>query len=166
MTTLNDHTIAFTNGLRVSFQRYLLPASGHVATLPRSLGALFPAWGNSGELLLAAAPDEAFWIGLDATSAERSFEIIIGGETDADGAGYISGTTPHTRQLIGLPSVAGFSCLAWKTGTRSLALYTSEAPIEAVVVRLALAAAFTSETGQPAPAPLNPDDAYRGDLLP
>lgn len=162
MASIVDHSIALSNGVRVSFQRYLLPPSGRIEILPSSLGALLPAWGPTGDILIASAPEEAFWIGVDA-EADAAIEILVEGVEGLVSPTGLFATAPPARQLLGLPVGGAFVCLSWATHIRSLSLRCDD---DRAFVRLARAGEFETETGKPFPAPAQPEHGYQGHRLP
>jgi hypothetical protein len=123
----------------------------------------------TGELLLPLAAGEAFWIGLDEVAGGAAVDFTLEVET-ADGrwrqapvrltrhaqlAGYVgAGAQLH-------PFDAGCLRLAWTTR------WDEGGPqAQRVELRLVDPATFARETGEPPPAPLDPDAGYGGWRLP
>jgi hypothetical protein len=169
-----------SSGLALTFQRFPRPASGVVAQIPSSLGALPVGVNPKGKYLLPVADDEAFWIGLGESNAGTTVAILIeladGRLVDAISGEPWSVAKPHTvtvpeqRWIEGIPRPDGqlnvFSRARTPMGMacRALRFFIGSAP--AAQLDLVDYATFTRRTGLPAPHPLDPDAGYKGWRLP
>jgi hypothetical protein len=156
-------------GVRLSFQRYVLPPSGNVVGTPASLGALPVAQDDGGPWLLPLASSEAFWIGLGAAPGAAPGTLALRARA-ADGhfVGTAAIAITATSRLSGLPDGKG-SVLAFARGggPHGLAELRLQAPGQAPLrLRLVDPATFAARTGLPPPAPLDPEAGYRGWRLP
>jgi hypothetical protein len=166
--------------LVLTFQRFRRPASGVIAQIPSSLGALPVGVNPKGKFLLPVADDEAFWIGLGESSARAELAVAIepaeGRLLDAISGGPWNPAKPHTvtvparRWIDGVPRSEGQLNVFTRAPTiggktcRALRFVAGSGP--AVRIELVDYAAFTLRTGLSPPEPLDPDTGYKGWRLP
>ncbi len=148
--------------VRVSAQRFVRPAGGHVPTPPSSLGAIpFARLEGRAEFALALADDEAIWLGLTGPvgALRATAETVAGERVNVHGARISCGLTI----LVGLTADNdGFPTLDL---SRVLGLRLLGAG-DVVDIALMSRAAFARVGGAPLPKPLDPGLGYRGYRLP
>lgn len=145
--------------------------------------------GHRNDLVLPLAAGEACWIGLDASTPGARLRVTLAVQT-AEGTWLDAlGGTPWqaaTADSVVVPTVRCIACYRHTDGAlrvfardganpavtpcqrlrlRVSALASAATPLE-VTIRLLPPAAFASESGLPAPAPLDPTAGYRGWRLP
>lgn len=69
--------LPLAEGLSVSFQRYPLPASGLISSLPASAGALPCCSTGPGSFLVALPEGEGCWIGITASVAAAPVDVGV-----------------------------------------------------------------------------------------
>ena len=174
-------------GLVVSFQRFARPEGGMIERPPPSLGALPIGIGERRDLVLPLAVDECFWIGWSRASAANALnaaiavEVVGGVVLDALTGEPFDEARPATFRVPDTPRVegirrpdGGFDVFVRETHDREghrcrrLRLHVAGGLPDpfAVAIRLLDYDAFTAESGQPPPPPLDANAGYKGWLLP
>lgn len=151
--------------LLISFQRFARPAEEPpTAAPPPSLGAL-PVARSGADFLLPVPDGEAFWIGI-MSSVARDLDAVVLEAVGADGRTRLPSErpTPELAVVGGIPLAGG----RWAPLDRGslAALELSVGGQGSAIVRLADPASWAAATGQPPPAPLDPDGGYGGWRLP
>jgi hypothetical protein len=171
-------------GLHVSFQRYARTRDDAIAQAPSSLGALPVALSASGELVLPVAPDEAFWIGLEAMHSGSRAELAVRFTPPGRHAVDALSGAPWNEQRptwIAVPPISSIEGIALPAdGFRafvrtplareddSVAVLDLTLRADGAATRLLLVgyARFEKMTGHARPTPLDPESRYKGWLLP
>lgn len=143
----------------MSFQRYVRPASGHVAAAPASLGAL-PVAASDTTFLLPLSGQEAFWIGLSVMGGVRARLLLTAEWRNGRTTRFRSVLVPPARVVAGVTDGQGYAVfdatLAW------LSLHAATA----CRVEVVGATEYAARTGCDAPHPPDPAFAYGGWRLP
>jgi hypothetical protein len=173
--------------MRVSFQRCSLPPDGIHRIPVRSLGMLPVARDQEGTFCLPVADNESFWLGINMEKAPLSFRLFAQmrdqhrlnvhsgrpAAEDADSAFHFSGF----GAVYGLPRNAeswwSFRRVAaepMRACERLIIVEPKSTPIEKTPLQASVLLVgydrYTQRTGQPAPAPLDPNAGYGGWPLP
>lgn len=178
--------LPLAEGLSVSFQRYPLPASGLLSSLPASAGALPCCSAGSGSFLVALPEGEGCWIGITASGAmppadvgvlvhtadHRTLDPLSGGEA-GKGPGPSRVRVPPSAQVPGIGrNDGGWWCLrrppapAGYPAIRSLDIYAGgRGSAASLRARFVPAPVFERLGGGTTP-PLRPDARYGGWRLP
>lgn len=163
---IDDQGLIVANALRVSFQRYLAPASGVVVDTPPSLGALMPAMDAHGEIHLACADNEAFWIGLSTPIplARIRLDIFFGRRPKL----RIALPSPTPPRFTGIVHAHGYACLSRAHDIRAIdfEVQTKARGFNHAKVRLVTPSDFVRATGQAPPEPASTEAAFTPRLLP
>jgi hypothetical protein len=181
--------VAILPGVRVSFQRFALPESGVVDTVPRSLGALPVGIADNGTILVPVEDREAIWLGFSTVRPGMRAEVTVSA-TLADGMAWQAHAGPAgaarpilvapTAQLAGMSRSDGrFGVFARAAtpaspGCRALTFRVRvlrdgrarSARAATVTVKLVDGREFARATGAPPPPPLDPAAAYAGWRMP
>lgn len=145
--------------LRVSFQRYVRPASGRVASVPASLGAL-PVAASDATFLLPISGQEAFWIGLSVIGGVRARLLLTAEWRDGRTIRFPSVLVPPARVVAGVGDGHGYA--VFDATLASLSLHAATARRVEVVG----ATEYAARTGGDPPDSPDPGFAYGGWRLP
>jgi hypothetical protein len=173
-------------GLSVSFQRYPLPASGLLSSLPASAGALPCCATGPGTFLVALPEGEGCWIGITASGAVMPMDVgVVVHTADLRTVDPLSGKegdqppgpsrvrVPPSAQVPGISrNDGGWWCLrrppvpAGFPAIRSLDVYAGGRDSAASLRARFVPAAVFERLGGGTTPPLRPDARYGGWRLP
>ncbi|WP_336711407.1 hypothetical protein [Arthrobacter sp. USHLN218] len=178
--------LPLAEGLSVSFQRYPLPASGLISSLPASAGALPCCSTGPGSFLVVLPEGEGCWIGITASGAaapvdvgvlvrtadRRTLDPLSGGEADQP-PGPFRVRVPPSAQVPGIsrndggwwclrrpPAPAGFPAVC------SLDVYAGGCGRAASLWARFVPAPVFERLGGGSTPPLRPNARYGGWRLP
>lgn len=159
----------------------LLPSG----VVPRSHGVAPTGVSPAGQLVAAVGSQEAVWLGWQAVDRTRPVTVRVRLDGDApvdavSGEPWEAGLSDMPRNYIVCPPDSCLAGVPTPEGARpfgvadvapdgelieQFTVFAVDPGPAAVAIRLVTSAAFSRITGAPA-APLDPDSAYKGQLLP